>query len=172
VPLPSARGARGEGGGRGPSTGPLTRPLTRTRPGDEARSPSPVGSRGPAGSISAVFSALSEDRFIKRRYCIPYALSGNTAIPEGDLKAIDELRDELVGVLRKKRALLAELHCRGMDAGFYAERAVHDRVEQLLADIIKELEWAGFVFDPDMVEGVLKKLNRNWLGPVRQYLVC
>jgi hypothetical protein len=99
-------------------------------------------------------------------------LSGNTAVPEEGLRAIDGLRDELVAAIRRKRALLAELHCRGMDAGFYAERAVHDRVEQLLADVIKELEWAGFVFDPDMAEGVLKKLNRNWLGPVRQYLVC
>jgi hypothetical protein len=89
---------------------------------------------------------------------------------EGDLKAIDGLRDELVAAIRRKRALLAELHWKGMDAGFYAERAVHDRVEQLLADIIKELEWAGFVFDPDMAEGVLKKLGRNWLGHVREYI--
>jgi hypothetical protein len=97
-------------------------------------------------------------------------LSGSVAIPEGDLRAIDELRDELVAAIRRKRALLAGLHRRGMDAGFYAERAVHDRVEQLLSDVIKELESAGFVFDPDMAEGVLKKLNRNWLAHVREYI--
>jgi hypothetical protein len=64
VPLPPARGARGEGGGRGPSTGPLTRPLTRTGPVDEARLPYSAGRHAPAGAVSAVFSALSEDRFI------------------------------------------------------------------------------------------------------------
>jgi hypothetical protein len=97
-------------------------------------------------------------------------LSGSITIPEGDLRAIDELRDELVAAIRRKRALLAELHRRGMDAGFYAERAVHDRVERLLADVIKELESAGFVFDPDMAEGVLKRLSRNWLAHVREYI--
>jgi len=98
-------------------------------------------------------------------------LSGNTVLSDEDLRAIDELRDELVAAIRRRKGELAELHGKGLMGNFYTDRAVHERVERLLADIIREFEDMGFPFDPYMAAGVLKKLGRDWLSHALEHIV-
>jgi DNA polymerase I-like protein with 3'-5' exonuclease and polymerase domains len=97
-------------------------------------------------------------------------MSGNGGITEDELRVLDRLREDIRDIIRSRIDDIGLLHVRAIKAGYEWERKVHDKVEQLLADVISMLEDAGFKFDPDMVEGVLRKLGQNWLAHVREYI--
>jgi hypothetical protein len=97
-------------------------------------------------------------------------MSGNSALSDEDLRILDRIREDIKDIIRARIDDLGLLHIRAIKAGLEWERKVHDKVEWIFADMISELENAGFKFDPDMVEGILKKLQRNWLAHVREYI--
>jgi hypothetical protein len=88
----------------------------------------------------------------------------------GEEKVVEELRDELVAAIRRKIHVLKTLHAVAIREGFTRERAIHAKVADMVAAVIRELEAAGFVFDVDMTEEVLKRLNRNWVAHIREYI--
>jgi hypothetical protein len=97
-------------------------------------------------------------------------MSANNTLSEEDLRILDRIREDIKDLLRSRIEDLGLLHVRAIKAGYEWERRIHDRVEWIFADMVSMLENAGFRFDPDMVEGILRKLGQNWLAHVREHI--